>query len=108
MKKKTNEEKEKKFESTGLTRQTWDSCHESLIIKKKKRQKKTKGISFFIVDCTVQSIVKGLKRKRKENKGIRHGLFFSLHKKHQKMLRFKSVRSFNKDIPKSLWSSCNA
>ena len=37
MKKKTNEEKEKKSELTGLTlqtrfsRQTWDSCHESLI-----------------------------------------------------------------------------
>jgi len=24
-----------KSESTGLTRQTWDSCHESLIIKQK-------------------------------------------------------------------------
>jgi hypothetical protein len=42
MKKKTNEEKEKKSESTGLThqtrltRQTRDLCHESLIIKKKK------------------------------------------------------------------------
>jgi len=35
MKKKTNEEK-KNSESTGLTRQTWDSCHESLIIKQKK------------------------------------------------------------------------
>jgi hypothetical protein len=33
MKKKTNEEKEKKSELTGLTRQTWDSCHESLITK---------------------------------------------------------------------------
>jgi hypothetical protein len=39
MKKKTNEEKEKKIELIGLTRQTrlirqtWDSCHESLIIK---------------------------------------------------------------------------
>jgi len=39
MKKKINEEKEKKFELTGLTRQTrlirqtWDSCHESLITK---------------------------------------------------------------------------
>jgi hypothetical protein len=37
MKKKTNEEKEKKSELTRLTlqtrlsRQTWDSCHESLI-----------------------------------------------------------------------------
>jgi len=28
--------KKKKFESTGLTRQTWDPCHESLIIKQKK------------------------------------------------------------------------
>ena len=39
MKKKTNEEKEKKSESTGLTRQirltrqTWDLCHESIITK---------------------------------------------------------------------------
>ena len=37
MKKKINEEKEKKSELTGLTlqtrltHQTWDSCHESLI-----------------------------------------------------------------------------
>jgi hypothetical protein len=37
--KKTNEEKEKKSESTALTRQikltrqTWDSCHESVITK---------------------------------------------------------------------------
>jgi hypothetical protein len=36
---KTNEEKEKKSESTGLTsqirltRQTWDSCYESVITK---------------------------------------------------------------------------
>jgi hypothetical protein len=36
MKKKTNEEKEKKSESTGLTLQICDSCHESLIIKQKK------------------------------------------------------------------------
>jgi hypothetical protein len=34
--KKTNEEKEKKSESTELTRQTWDLCHESIIIKQKK------------------------------------------------------------------------
>jgi hypothetical protein len=33
MKKKTNEKKEKKSELTGLTRQTWDLCHESLITK---------------------------------------------------------------------------
>jgi hypothetical protein len=39
MKKKTNEEKEKKSELIGLTLQirltckTWDSCHESLITK---------------------------------------------------------------------------
>ena len=33
MKKKTNEEKEKKSELTGLTRQTWDPCHEILITK---------------------------------------------------------------------------
>jgi hypothetical protein len=39
MKKKTNEKKEKKSELTGLslqirlTRQTWDSRHESLITK---------------------------------------------------------------------------
>jgi ribosomal protein S8E len=31
--KKTNEEKEKKYELTGLTRQTWNSHHESLITK---------------------------------------------------------------------------
>jgi hypothetical protein len=40
--KKTNEEKEKKSELTGLIRQTklicqtWDPCHQSLIIKEKK------------------------------------------------------------------------
>jgi hypothetical protein len=34
-KKKTIEEKEKKSESTGLNHQTWDMCHESLIIKQK-------------------------------------------------------------------------
>ena len=34
--KKTNEEKEKKSELTGLTRQTWDPCHEILITKQKK------------------------------------------------------------------------
>jgi len=33
MKKKTNEEKEKKSELTKLTRQIWDPCHESLITK---------------------------------------------------------------------------
>ena len=44
MKKKTNEEKEKKFELTGLTlqtrliRQTLDSCRESLITKLKKNK----------------------------------------------------------------------
>ena len=37
MKKKTNEEKEKKSELTGLTRQTWDSRHESLITKQNKK-----------------------------------------------------------------------
>jgi len=36
MKEKTNEEKEKKSESTGLNHQTWDPCHENLIIKQKK------------------------------------------------------------------------
>jgi hypothetical protein len=36
MKKKTNEEKEKKYESTGLNYQTWDLYYESLIIKQKK------------------------------------------------------------------------
>jgi hypothetical protein len=33
MKKKTNDKKEKKSELIGLTRQTWDPCHESLINK---------------------------------------------------------------------------
>ena len=28
--------KEKKSESTGLNHQTWDPCHESMIIKQKK------------------------------------------------------------------------
>ena len=37
MKKKTNEEKEKKSELTRLTRQIQDSCHESLITKQKKK-----------------------------------------------------------------------
>jgi len=36
MKEKTNEEKEKKSESTRLNYQTWDLCHQSLIIKQKK------------------------------------------------------------------------
>ena len=35
MKKKTNEEKEKKSELTGLTHQTQDPCYESLITKQK-------------------------------------------------------------------------
>jgi len=33
MKKKTNEEREKKSELTGLTRQTWDSRHGIFITK---------------------------------------------------------------------------
>jgi hypothetical protein len=39
LKEKTNEEKEKKYESTGLTRQTrlthqtWNPCHEGVITK---------------------------------------------------------------------------
>ena len=36
MKKKTNEETEKKSELPGLTRQTWDSYNESVIIKQEK------------------------------------------------------------------------
>ena len=36
MKKKTNEEKEKKSELTGLTRQIWDLCYKSFITKYKK------------------------------------------------------------------------
>jgi stress response protein YsnF len=36
MKKKTNEEKEKKYELTELTRHTLNSYRESLIIKKEK------------------------------------------------------------------------
>ena len=35
---------------------------------KKKTKKKTKGISFFTVNCIVQSTVKGLKRKREKKK----------------------------------------
>jgi hypothetical protein len=31
--KKKNQHEEKKSELTGLTHQTWDSCHESLITK---------------------------------------------------------------------------
>jgi hypothetical protein len=57
------------------------------------------------VDCTVQSTVKGLKRKRekKKNKGTRPRVKnFFLHKKYQKILRSKSVKSFCKDMPKSL------
>jgi hypothetical protein len=53
----------------------------------------------------VQSTVKGLKRKRekKKNKGTRPRVkIFFLHKKYQKMLRSKSVKSFCKDMPKSL------
>ena len=33
-----------------------------------KKKKKTKGINLFIVDCTVQSTVKGIKRKKKAKK----------------------------------------
>jgi len=33
MKKKTNEENEKKYESIGLTCHIWDPCHKSMIIK---------------------------------------------------------------------------
>ena len=36
-KQKNNEEKEKKSELTRLTRQTWDSRHESLTTKQKKK-----------------------------------------------------------------------
>ena len=60
MKKKTNEEKEKKSELTGLThqtrliRQTCDSCHESLITKQKK------------LNINKLNFKKKLKRKKKE------------------------------------------
>jgi len=49
---------------------------------KKDKKKKTKGISLFTMDCTVQLTIKGLKRKRKgKKKGIRHKLiFFSIIK----------------------------
>jgi hypothetical protein len=82
--KKLIKKKEKKLNQrqTRLTRQTWDSCHESVIttyiffninklkrkkrlIKKKKTEKKTtkkpitKSISLFTVDCTMQSTLKG-------------------------------------------------
>jgi hypothetical protein len=74
----------------------------------KKDKKKTKGISFFTMDCTVQPTIKGLKRKRKRKK--RHTPqvnFFFYHKKYIKKLRSKSVRSLCKDITESLGSSCN-
>jgi hypothetical protein len=34
--KKLMKKKKKKSESTGLNHQTWDPCHESMIIKQKK------------------------------------------------------------------------
>ena len=40
--------------------------------KDKKKKKKTKGISFLTVDCTVQSTVKGLKKKRKGKEKQKH------------------------------------
>jgi len=57
----------------------------------------------------VQSTVKGLKRKRKGKKQ-RHTppINFISCIKNIKKLRSKSVRSFFKEIPKSLGSSCNA
>jgi len=109
--------KKKQSESTGLNHQTWNPCHESLIIKQKKFnikklwQKKTKDISFLTVDCTMLFKVKCLKRKGKRKKKQRHTPrvnFFYCIKNIKKMLRYKSVRSFCKDISKSLRSSCNA
>ena len=40
--------------------------------------KKTKGIIFFTIDCTVQSTLKGLKEKEKETKAHAMGKFFFL------------------------------
>ena len=51
---------------------------------------------------------KRLKKKKKKQRHTPRVNFFFLHKKYQKMLKSKSVRSFNKEIPKSLGSSCNA
>jgi hypothetical protein len=57
------------------------------------------------MDSSVQFTVKDLKRKREKKKQQRHAprvKFFFLRKKYQKMQRSKSVRSFCKDMPKSL------
>jgi hypothetical protein len=60
--------------------------------------------------CGLHRVIQS-KRLKKEKKKQRHTPrvnFFFLHKKYQKMLRSKNVRSFCKDIVKSLGSSCNA
>jgi hypothetical protein len=56
------------------------------------------------MDCTVQFTIKGLERKKKGKKKQSHTpwVFFFLHKKYQKKLRSKSVRSFAKIYPKTL------
>jgi hypothetical protein len=60
------------------------------------------------VDCTVLFKVKGKGRGKKKQRHTPRVNFIFLHKKYQKMLRYKSVRSFYKDISKSLGSICNA
>jgi len=56
------------------------------------------------MDCTVQFTIKGLERKKKKEKKTKSYamVFFFLHKKYQKKLRSKSVRSFAKIYPKVL------
>jgi len=54
--------------------------------------------------CAIQSkkLKNKKKKEKKKTKAYAMGNFFFLHKKYQKMLRSKSVRSFCKDIPKAL------
>ena len=51
--------RKKKYESTGLTRQIWDPCHKSMIIKQKK---------FNIKNVNIKKKLKKKKRKKKAKK----------------------------------------
>ena len=51
--------RKKKYESTGLTRQIWDPCHKSMIIKQKK---------FNIKNVNIKKIKKEKKKKKAKKK----------------------------------------
>jgi hypothetical protein len=53
----------------------------------------------------IQSKRLGKKKEKKKQRHTPQVILFFLYKKYQKMLRSKSVRSFCKNIPKSLGSS---